>query len=451
MMNEKEKLALFGGTPAVQIDDPHMFKWPIITEEDEAAALDVLRKGNMSGTDVTLQFEQEFAGWLKMKYALGFNNGTSAIHAAMFACKVGVGDEVICPSLTYWASVLQVYSLGGTPVFAEVDPDSLCLDPDDIEHRITDRTKAIIVVHYIGHPADMDRIMAIARKHKLKVIEDVSHAQGSLYKGRQVGTIGDIGAMSLMSGKTFAIGEGGILITNDLELYERAAVFGHYERFNADIQSEELQPFVGLPLGGYKYRMHQLSSAVGRVQLKYYEQRIGEIDKAMNYFWEQLAGLPGIRALRPAKDSGSTMGGWYCPHGFYVSDELGGLSVTRFCEAIRAEGVADCYPGCNLPLHLHSLFHEADVYGHGKPTRIANAIRDVREAAGSLPVTVQVNARVFAIPWFKHCKTEVLDQYVHAFRKVIENYRELLENDPGNPARTGNWNLSRVTSTATRR
>lgn len=441
-MTGNEQLAQFGGVAAVKSDHEQMFKWPITTAEDEAAVVEVLRKGSMSGTDVTMQFEQEFAAWLQTDYALAFNTGTASIHAAMYACKVGVGDEIICPSLTYWASLLQVYSLGGTPVFAEVEADTLCLDPDDIEHRITEKTKAIVVVHYIGYPADMDRIMAIARKYNLKVIEDVSHAQGSLYKGRQLGTIGDVGAMSLMTGKSFAIGEGGILVTNDLEIYERAIAFGHYERYGSSIRSEALRPYAGLPLGGYKYRMHQMSSAVGRVQLKYYEQRIGEINKAMNYFWDRLDDLPGIRAIRPSDDSKSSMGGWYSPHGFYVASELGGLSITRFCEAVRAEGVSDCRPGCNLPLHLHPIFHEADIYGHGQPTRIAHAARDIRQGAGSLPVTEGVNARIFAIPWFKHYTPAIIDEYVQAFRKVIGNYRELLADDPGDPPRIGNWNLS---------
>jgi len=441
-MSIDQKLALFGGSPAVKSDYPDMFKWPIITEEDEAAALEVLRNGSMSGTDVTIQFENEFASWLQMDYALAFNNGTASIHAAMFGCRVGVGDEIICPSLTYWANLLQVYSLGGTPVFADVDPVMLCLDPDDVKARITERTKAIVVVHYMAHPADMDRIMDIARKHNLKVIEDVSHAQGGLYKGRKLGTIGDVGAMSLMTGKSFAIGEGGILVTNDRDIYERAIAFGHYERFNAGILSEELKSCAGLPLGGYKHRMHQVSSAIGRVQLKYYKQRIAEIDKAMSYFWDQLEGLPGIRAHRPAKSSGSSMGGWYSCRGFYESEELGGLSITRFCEALRAEGVTGCIPGCNLPLHLHPIFHRADIYGHGKPTRIAHTQRDVRQGTGSLPVTEAVNARVFAIPWFKHYETSIIDEYVLAFRKVIGNYEQLLERDSGNNTTIGNWHLS---------
>jgi perosamine synthetase len=418
-----------------------MFTWPIITEEDEAAVLDVLRRGAMSGGDVTKQFEKEYAGWQGTKYALGFNNGTSALHSAMFGCKIGVGDEIICPSVTYWASAAPAFSLGATVVFADIDEDTLCIDPEDIEHRITERTKAIMVVHYLGHPADMDPIMGIARKHGLKVIEDISHAQGGLYKGRRVGSIGDVSATSLMSAKSLAVGEAGILATNDLEIYERAIAFGHYERFNDSIQNEELKRYTGLPMGGYKYRMHQLSSALGRVQLKYYDERCREIRKAMNYFWDLLEGVPGLKAHRVKEDTGSNMAGWYAPHGLYRPEELGGLSVTRFAEAVRAEGVADCYPGCNAALHTHALFNSCDVYGHGKPTRIANTDRDVRENDKSLPVSEKIGSLTYTIPWFKHYRPEIIEQYADAYRKAAINYRELLKSDGGNPPNLGVWHF----------
>src|SRR5581483_10593149 len=240
-----------------------------------------------------------------------------------------------------------------------------CLDPGDIEHRLTERTKAIVVVHYLGHPADMDPILDIARRHGVKVIEDVSHAHGALYKGRKVGTLGDVAAASLMTGKSLAIGEAGMLTTDDREIYERALAFGHYERYgpNADLQTAYLRESTGLPLGGYKYRMHQMSAAVGRVQLRYYDARMAEIQRAMNYFWDRLEGVPGLRAHRPPKGSGTTMGGWYAARGLYVPEELGGLSVTRFAQAVRAEG-APCSPGVNAALHLHPLFNTVDVYGH---------------------------------------------------------------------------------------
>lgn len=440
-VSAQSKLALLGGSKAVTLEEGDLFKWPIVTEEDEQAVLEVIRAGAMSNTDVTAKFEEDFKQWLNMDYALAFNNGTASLQAAMYACGLGVGDELICPSVTYWASGLQAFNLGATVVFADIDPVTLCIDPNDIEHRISDRTKAIMVVHYLGHPADMDPILAIAAKHNLKVIEDVSHAQGGYYKGRRLGTIGHIGAMSLMSGKSLAIGEGGMLVTNDLNMYERALSLGHYERFGAKIVSPELKPYTGLPLGGYKYRMHQVSSAMGRVQLKYYDQRCAEIDKAMNYFWDLLEGVPGLRPHRTPPNTDTTMAGWYAAHGHFVPEELGGLSVTRFCEAVSAEG-APARPGCNLPMHNHSLLHDADVYGHGKPTRIAHASRDVRELDRSLPVSDRIGHRVYSIPWFKHFRPQQIEQYAAAYRKVAENYQELLEGDTGNAPLVGGWHMS---------
>ena len=221
--------------------------------------------------------------------------------------------------MTYWASCLPAFSLGATVVFADIDPDTLCIDPNDIEHRITERTKAIVAVHYCGHPADMDPIMEIARRHNVKVIEDVSPRPRRALQGRTVGAIGDVGAMSLMSGKSFATGEAGIMTTNDREIYDRALAFGHYDMYSEEnLETEYLKPWAGLPLGGYKFRVNQLSSAMGRVTLKYYDGYVAEIQQAMNYFWDILDGVPGIAPHRPAKDSGSTMGGWYAARGLIV-------------------------------------------------------------------------------------------------------------------------------------
>jgi dTDP-4-amino-4,6-dideoxygalactose transaminase len=392
----------------------------------------------MSGTAVTKEFEKEFSAWMNVPHALGFNNGTAALLAAMFGCGVGTGDEIICPALTYWASALPCFALGATPVFAEIDPETLCIDPKDIEKRISPRTKVIVVVHYFGHPADMDSIMEIARRRGLKVIEDVSHAHGGLYKGRKVGSFGDAAGYSLMTGKSLAVGEAGMLTTSSLEVYERAIAWGHYERYTSEIKTPGLKPSAGLPLGGGKGRMHQLSAAVGRVQLRHYDRRSAEIRLAMNYFWDGLEGVPGIRAHRVDEKTGSTMGGWYGAHGFYRSEELGGLSVSRFCEALRAEGVS-CSPGCNRPLHRHPIFNETDIYRQGKPTRIAHAATDVRQPKGSLPITEAIGNYAFSIPWFKHLRRAEIDEYIQAFRKVAASAKSLLAGDTGNPEQAGGW------------
>ena len=234
--------------------------------------------------------------------------------------------------------------------------------------------------------------------------------------------------------------EAGMLVTDDREICERAIAFGHYGRYDDSIETESLKPFRGLPLGGYKYRMHQLSSAVGRVQLKYYDQDAMEIRKAMNAFWDLLEGVPGIRPHRTAKDSGSNMGGWYMPHGHYRPDELGGLSLTRFAEAVHAEG-SICAPGANRPLHLHPLFNTCDVYGHGKPTRIAHSNRDLRQPRGSLPVSERMGTLVYSVPWFKRHRPEIIEEHANAYYKVAENYQELLKDDPGNPPDLGDWHF----------
>jgi len=424
-----KKLALVGGPKVVKSRPGDIFKWPIITPAIEKRVLDVLRRGAMSDTDITQEFEKVYARWYGMRYALGHNNGTAALHAAMFGLKIGHGDEIICPSITYWASCLPVLSLGGTIVFADIDPDTLCIDPKDLARRITRRTKAVVVVHYCGMPCDMDAIMKIARKYKIAVIEDVSHAHGSLYKGKLTGTFGDVAGFSLMSGKSFAVGEAGILLTNDRRIYERAIVFGHYERHN-QLTLKELKAGAGLPWGGYKYRMHQLSAAVGIEQVKNYPKQMAEIDKAMNYFWDLLKGVPGIHAHRPRKGSGNTMGGWYSARGLYRGEELGGLSISRFCEAVRAEG-GSASPGCNFVLHRHPLLNSVDVYGEGRPTRLANLPRgvDIRQQQGSLPVSEGIQERVLTIPWFKKYRPKIIRQYADAYRKVAENYTSLLAGD----------------------
>lgn len=437
------KLALLGGEKAVEkVAMEEMFHWPIVNQEMRDAIVAVLEDGNMSGLDISKKFERGFADWHGVEHGLAHCSGTASLHAAMYGVGLGVGDELICPSITYWASCTQALSLGASVVFADIEPDSLCLDPDDFERKITERTKAVVVVHYLSHPADMDRIMAIARKHGIKVIEDCSHCHGSLYKGKITGSIGDVAGFSCMSGKSFAIGEGGIMLTNDREIHERAILFGQYAR-HAEIENEELKGKANLPNGGLKYRMHQMSSAVGLEQLKKYNDEIAVIDKAYTSFWDQLEGTPGIRAHRPSKDSGSTKGGWYVPVGLYEPDELGGLSIKRFCEALTAEGL-DSSPGVNAPLHSHALFSTIDVYGHGCPTNSANLPEGVenREDRKDLPVASGLKDRVFKIPYMKHYDQELIGQYVAAIRKVCANYADLLEGDVGTDLKD-TWNLTK--------
>jgi dTDP-4-amino-4,6-dideoxygalactose transaminase len=429
------KLAILGGEKTISEVNDELFHWPIVTDEDINAVTDVLKKGKMSATEITKEFEKDYAAWNGTDYALGTCNGTAALTAAMWACGVGAGDEVICPSLTYWASCAAALTFGATVNFADVDPETLCLDPKDIEHRIGPRTKAIIVVNYASMPAELDTIIEIAHRLGIKVIEDNSHAQGSMYKGRMCGSIGDISGASLMAGKSFAVGEAGMITTRNRELYERCVAFGHYERTGApsrfnpvdqQITMDDLLPFKGLPLGAVKHRMNQTCSAMGRVQLKHYPARIAEIDEAMNYFADQLDEIPCLRVVRPKKGSGLSKGGWYFPLCHYDKKKLSGLSAEKFTEAMRGEGVS-CGNGANIPLHLHNYFHSADIFNMGRPTAISFGQRDVRQGVGSLPVTEAVAENVIQIPWFKKLDKTSIDKYAEAYRKVAEAAKELLE------------------------
>ncbi len=231
-----------------------------------------------------------------------------------------------------------------------------------------------------------------------------------------------------------------MLVTDDRGIYERAIAFGHYRRFDATIESPDLRGYRGLPLGGQKCRMNQLGSAMGRVQLKAYDERAAEIRKALNLFWDLLEGVPGLRAHRVDESEGSTMAGWYNAGGLYDPEALGGLSVTRFAEAVRAEGSA-CRAGVNKPLHLHPLFNTCDIYGHGRPTRLAHSDRDLRQPPGSLPVSETIGAHTYVIPQFKRYRPEVIEQHAAAYRKVAENYALLLAGDPGNPPDLCAWDV----------
>ncbi|MCQ2402328.1 MAG: DegT/DnrJ/EryC1/StrS family aminotransferase [Lentisphaeria bacterium] len=425
------KLALLGGSKSVEKRNDAMFHWPIVNQEMRDAVMKVLEDGSMSGIEITQEFEQKFAEWSGVKYALACPNGTDALREAMFAVGVGMNSELICPSVTYWASCMPAIGLGARVVFADIEPDTLCLDPKSFEAHVTPRTKAVVVVHYLAHPADMDPIMEIARRHGIKVIEDVSHAHGALYKGRKVGTFGDVAACSMMSGKSFAVGEAGMLYTNDRNVYEKAITFGHYERIHTVENHLPLPEGVGyLPWGGCKHRTNQMCSALGLCQLKKYDAETAEIHAAMSYFTDQLARIPGLYRHYPSKWKNSTKGGWYCPHMFYDTSKFGGLSLQRFCEALRAEGVDDTWAGCNTPLHRSTLFSKVDIFGGlGRPTANLFDDSDAREQSGSLPISERVNNVLFALPSFKHDWREEIDQYLAAYVKVAENYQELLPGD----------------------
>ena len=267
------KLALFGGPPVrTRKYSPHI----TTGEEEKRAAMSVLEKGVLSefeGTDneyfsggeqVRL-LEQEWAEKFSVRYAVSFNSATSALYAAVGACEVGPGDEVVVTPFTMSATATAILAYNAIPVFSDVELEHYNLEPSALEGRITPMTKAIFVVHIFGHPADMDAITAIAKKHNLRVLEDAAQSPGAMYNGRLSGTIGDIGVYSLNCNKVIQCGEGGIAVTNDADLAERLRLIrNHAEAVIAS--GRKVNGLVNMI--GWNYRMTEIEAAIAREQLK---------------------------------------------------------------------------------------------------------------------------------------------------------------------------------------
>lgn len=249
------------------------FKIPLFElnfdETEEKAVVDTLRSKWISTGPKTAEFEKKFAVMLNAEHAVALSNCTVALHLAMKLCSINEGDEVICPSLTFVATVNAIRYVNAIPVFADIKSyEDLTINPEDIERKITDKTKAIVVMHYGGFGCDMNAIMAIAKKNNLKVIEDACHGPLSEYNGKKLGTIGDIGCFSFFSNKNISTGEGGMIITNNSALFERGKLLrSHgmtslsYERSKGHSTSYDVIEL------GYNYRMDDIRSSIGIVQL----------------------------------------------------------------------------------------------------------------------------------------------------------------------------------------
>lgn len=268
-MQEPEKLAIDGGTPVIQAPIPTGVSGPSIVGEEEIDAITQLLRGQglfrYQGESESIAFEKEAADFLGVKYALMVNSGTSALTCAMIGIGVGPGDEVIVPGYTYIATAAAVISAGAVPVIAEVD-NSLGLDPADVERKITPYTKAIVPVHMRGVPAKLDELMVLARKHNLKVIEDACQAVGGQYKGNRLGTYGDVGTWSLNYYKTISAGEGGLIYTNDRDIYERAALASD-PGLPMWTKDDDEDAWRNDPFPRQTYRPSELQAVVCRVQL----------------------------------------------------------------------------------------------------------------------------------------------------------------------------------------
>lgn len=293
------------------------FKIPLFelnfTEEEEQAVLDTLKSKWISIGPKTAELEEKFAQMLGAKYAVGLTNSTVALHLAMILNDIKEGDEVICPSLTFVATANAIRYVGAIPVFADVvSYENLTIDPLDIEKKITSKTKAIMVMHYGGFACDMEAIMELAKKYNIKVIEDACHGPLSEYKAKKLGTIGDVGTFSFFSNKNISTGEGGILVTNNKEYYERAKLLrSHgmttmsYERAKGHSTSYDVVEL------GYNYRIDDIRSSIAIVQLDKLKEDLEKRAEVKKKYIELLLNNKNI--ILPFKDYGEFASNYIFP------------------------------------------------------------------------------------------------------------------------------------------
>ncbi|HEY5159378.1 MAG TPA: DegT/DnrJ/EryC1/StrS family aminotransferase [Anaerolineales bacterium] len=364
---------------------------------EEEAVLQVIRSRWLSMGEVTKGFEQEFAAFIGAKHTLAVTNATAALHLACLAAGIGPGDEVIVPSLTFVATANAVRYTGATPVFADIENlDWLNISPASIESRITERTRAILVMHYAGFACDMPAIMEIARKHNLVVLEDSAHAIGSTLEGRSLGTWGAIGCYSFFSNKNMTTGEGGMLATDDDALAEKLQLLRSHgmTSLSWDRHQGHAYSYDVVELG-YNYRIDEMRSALGRVQLRKLpagNQRRGELTAL---YRELLAELAPQVELPFGKPRGTS-----CYHILPALLQKGTDRI-RFIEALKQQGFQTSihYP----PVHQFQIYHA-----------------EWQKRAATLPVTEEVARREVTLPLYPTMRTEQVHWVAQAVKEALQ-------------------------------
>lgn len=323
-------LAIKGGT---RVRTKPFSSWPVFGKEEEEAILEVVRSGawgRVSGGKKNEEFEERFARYQGVRYAVTCVNGTAALEIALRAMGVGPGDEVIAPPYTFIATASAAVLVGATPRFVDIDPDTYNIDPEKIEEAITPKTKAIVVVHIGGCPANMDRILEIAKKHNLMVLEDAAQAVGAEWRGRKVGAIGTMGAFSLQASKNLNAGEGGVVTTDDKELGDMAWSLMNVGRVKTGGWYDH-------PVLGWNYRMTEFQAAIALAQMNRLEEQMRTREENARYLSEELRKIGGVDPLVP--DEGVTRHAYHLYIFRYRSEEFEGLSREKFLRALSAEGI----------------------------------------------------------------------------------------------------------------
>lgn len=375
--------ALLGGGATCTFEWPG---WPIHDRTEEDLLLEVLRSGRWWFGDKVRQFEADFAAFQGASYGVTCTNGTTAIEMGLRALGVLEGDEVIVPPYTFIATASAVVTIGAIPVFADIDPDTLCLDPADVARRITPRTRAVVPVHVAGRAADMGALMDLAKRHGLAVLEDAAHAWGSELEGAGLGTFGACGTFSFQVSKNITAGEGGILVTQDEELADLCRSYTHCGRVKGSAWYDH-------DVLGSNLRMTEFQAAVLLAQLARLGDQVARRARSAALLDELIGGVPGLRLLAPAPQMTRRS---YHMYVFRVEEAALGITRDRFLEALQAEGVP-ASKGWYRPLYQNGVFRRAH---HGPAHGIAAPLADkgVDYSRVSCPVCEQVCRDAVWIP-----------------------------------------------------
>ena len=434
-----EEPAILGGPRAVTIDQSWYTQWPIYGDEEADAASGLIRSHALSSAQEGCggpirELESSVAEIWGVKYAIAHSSGTAALRSALFGVGVVPGDEVVVQSAVHPFNCLPVIGCGAAPVFADIDPVTMTLDPEDVERKITGRTRAVMVVHWNGIPADMDAIMDIADRRGVKVVEDNAVSQGTMHRGRMLGAIGHACGISFQDGKLTSAGEGGVFMTSDDDVYQRAAALGHYERLK-NLPNPKWRAVTGFSFGE-KYRMATITAAIGVVQMKRWKGRLAVRHENAIRLGRAVSEIDGFSAPNFPDYFSSP---YLCGHIKFDPGRLGGISRERLIEALRAEGAMVSSParkdsriphtdGIPRMLHKHPVFagNEHGTEGILREVLGANA-GEIDYTRVDLAVTEdpEVPYDTIQLPGFTRPAGELIGQYVGAFEKIGANARRL--------------------------
>lgn len=365
-----------------------------IEQDDIQAVVDVLKSDFLTTGPKIAEFEQTVADYVGAKYAVAISNGTSALHAACFAAGIGPGDEVITTPLTFAASANCVLYCGGTPVFADVDPKTYNIDPEDIRRKITDRTKAIIAVHLAGQPCDMDAIHSIAREYGLIVIEDGAHALGSVYKGKKVGSMSDMTTFSFHPVKPITTGEGGMIVTDNEDFYKKMVLFrSHGITRDDSMMTRNDGPWFYQQFDlGYNYRITDIQCALGCSQMKKLDRFLARRKEIVARYNEAFADCDNIITPYQLSDTES---GWH----LYIV-QVKNCDRRQVFENMREKGI-----GVNvhyIPVYMHPYYQE-----HGyENVHCANA--------------EEIYSHIISLPLYPGLTSEQQDYVIDTLKSLCE-------------------------------